>query len=184
MYASLHAVLSRRPPPLPVSHYSGGVARLVNNSRPFFEFAVAFPGAPSKSPKMELHNVLRVLLGSASSFSSGGPGKGMHSRCTKNMLNREACIESASYILAHYEHFGLFGLTASGPNESASEVIEVALRELLLLRSVSEGELERVKNMLVASIYANIERQSDRLEELTKHVPAAPPRSTTTTASS
>lgn len=52
----------------------------------------------------------------------------MHSRCTKNMLNKEACIESASYILSHYEHYGLFGLTASGPNESASEVIEVALR--------------------------------------------------------
>lgn len=63
---------------------------------------------------MELYNILRVLLGTASSFSSGGPGKGMHSRCTKNLLNSEPCIDSASYILTHYEHYGLFGLTTKG----------------------------------------------------------------------
>ncbi len=48
--------------------------------------------------------------------------------------------------------------------------MEIVLRELLLLREIPEAELERVKNMLVGSIYANIERQCDRLEELTKHV--------------
>jgi processing peptidase subunit alpha len=68
---------------------------------------------------MEMYNIIRILLGSASSFSSGGPGKGMHSRCTRNMLNREACIESASFILSHYDHSGLFGLTASGPSDSS-----------------------------------------------------------------
>lgn len=87
----------------------------------------------------------------------------MHSRCTKNMLNKEPCIESASFLLSHYDHFGLFGLTASGPNEAATEVIETVLREILLLREVTDAELDRVKNMLVGSIYANIERQSDRL---------------------
>ena len=51
---------------------------------------------------MELYNILRIVLGTASFFSSGGPGKGMHSRCTKNLLNREMCIDSASYILNHF----------------------------------------------------------------------------------
>ena len=41
---------------------------------------------------MELYNILRVLLGTASSFSSGGPGKGMHSRCTKNLMNKIPCV--------------------------------------------------------------------------------------------
>jgi hypothetical protein len=44
------------------------------------------------------------------------------------MLNKEHCIESASYLLSHYDHFGLFGLTASGPNENAEEVIEIVIR--------------------------------------------------------
>ena len=65
---------------------------------------------------MELYNILRILLGSASSFSSGGPGKGMHSRCTKHLLNRVACVEKASFINEHYEDTGLFGLTVGGPH--------------------------------------------------------------------
>lgn len=67
---------------------------------------------------MELFNILRVLLGTASSFSSGGPGKGMHSRCTKYLLNRIGCVESASFINEHYEEHGLFGLTVSGPHDT------------------------------------------------------------------
>lgn len=117
MYFLSNAVLKRAAPEPVISNYRGGVERFVNNEAPFFEFGIAFPGCHSKSNKMELYNILRVLMGNASSFSSGGPGKGMHSRCTKNLLNRHACIESASYLLSHYEHYGLFGITASGPHE-------------------------------------------------------------------
>ena len=63
---------------------------------------------------MELLNILRVLLGNASSFSSGGPGKGMHSRCTKNLLNSVACVEKCSYINEHFDDIGIFGLTVGG----------------------------------------------------------------------
>jgi hypothetical protein len=41
---------------------------------------------------MEMMNIIRTIMGSASSFSSGGPGKGMHSRCTKNLLNSIPCV--------------------------------------------------------------------------------------------
>lgn len=90
---------------------------MLTEDSPFFEFGLAFPGCEYRSDKMELYNILRVLLGTASSFSSGGPGKGMHSRCTKNLLNKEACIESASFILNHFQHYGLFGLTTKGYTE-------------------------------------------------------------------
>jgi len=43
--------------------------------------------------------------------------------------------------------------------------VRVGLRELSLLRKpIPEVELERAKNILLASIYTNIEKQSDRLE--------------------
>ena len=90
--------MKRAQPEKPVSKYVGGIQKLEIND-PFFEFAVALPAVEFRNPKMELYNILRILLGNASSFSSGGPGKGMHSRCTKNLLNSVACIESASYIL-------------------------------------------------------------------------------------
>lgn len=83
---------------------------------------------------MELFNILRVLLGNASSFSSGGPGKGMHSRCTKNLLNKVPCVEKASFLNEHFEETGLFGLTVGGPHETYSEVISCTLNELRRLK--------------------------------------------------
>jgi hypothetical protein len=52
MYFPYYLVLSRKAPTIPVSNYVGGTARLINNTNPFFDFAVAFPAAPSKSSKM------------------------------------------------------------------------------------------------------------------------------------
>jgi processing peptidase subunit alpha len=71
-------------------------------------------------------------LGSASAFSSGGPGKGMHSRCTKYLLNRVACVEKASYINEHFEEHGLFGLTVGGPHQTVPKS-QLLLRQWMLL---------------------------------------------------
>jgi len=88
MYKPVYAVLKRERTQAPISQYKGGVHRIQSQDEMFFEFGVVFPGCEYRSPKMELYNILRILLGNASSFSSGGPGKGMHSRCTKNLLNK------------------------------------------------------------------------------------------------
>jgi predicted Zn-dependent peptidase len=53
----------------------------------------------------------------------------------------------------------------------------VGLRELALLREpIPEVELERAKNILLAGIYMNVEKQSDRLEELTRNVAPSSPQ--------
>lgn len=89
----------------------------MNPNAEFFEFAIAYESCPLDHPNMEMMNILRVILGNASAFSSGGPGKGMHSRCTKNLLNSVQCVEKASFINEHYSDSGLFGLTVGGPME-------------------------------------------------------------------
>lgn len=55
-------------------------------------------------------------MGNSSSFSTGGPGKGMHSRTSKNLLNRLFYIESASTINHHFSDAGVFGIKVSGAN--------------------------------------------------------------------
>lgn len=62
---------------------------------------------------MTAYMVLNTLLGNSSSFSTGGPGKGMHARTTKNMLNKLFYIESASAINHHFSDSGLFGIKGS-----------------------------------------------------------------------
>ena len=53
----------------------------------------------------------------------------------------------------------------------AEELVKVGVREMAMLREpIPEVELQRAKNILLQGIYMNIEKQSDRLEELTRNV--------------
>lgn len=92
-----------------------------------FEFALAYESCSHDSENMELMNVVRTILGSASSFSSGGPGKGMYSRCTNNLLNKVYCVEKANFINEHYTDSGIFGLTVGGPEDLAHDIIKCTL---------------------------------------------------------
>lgn len=115
-------VLARKAVESTTSVYKGGFEKFQADEEDFFQFAVAFPSVDYKDTRMELYNILRVLLGSASSFSSGGPGKGMHSRCTKNLLNSVPCVENASFINEHFIDHGLFGLTVGGPHQQVKNI--------------------------------------------------------------
>jgi processing peptidase subunit alpha len=68
-------------------------------------------------------NVAYTLLGNSSSFSSGGPGKGMHARTTKNMLNSTNYINSAACINSLFTDSGLFGLEAAGSYQDANKLV-------------------------------------------------------------
>lgn len=84
-------------------------------------------------------NVVKTILGSASSFSSGGPGKGMYSRCTSHLLNSIYCVEKASFINEHFNDSGLFGLTVGGMEDTAVDVVKATLDEFKkLLKPISE----------------------------------------------
>ena len=46
--------------------------------------AIVFDSFSWTHENMTAMNVINTILGNASSFSTGGPGKGLHSRATKN----------------------------------------------------------------------------------------------------
>jgi hypothetical protein len=45
---------------------------------------------------------MNTLIGSAKGFSSGGPGKGMHSRAVTNLLAKYNYVDGASAVKAHF----------------------------------------------------------------------------------
>jgi processing peptidase subunit alpha len=57
---------------------------------------------------------MNTLLGQSSSWSTGGPGKGMRARTTINLMNKVAAIELANSVNNHYSDTGVFGLHISG----------------------------------------------------------------------
>ncbi len=54
--------------------------------------------------------VLNYLLGGGNSFSSGGPGKGMHSRLYTRVLNKYAWVHSCASFNTTFNESGMVGI--------------------------------------------------------------------------
>ena len=67
--------------------YVGGDERLRGES-PMTQVVLCFESGGWSSPNLLPVCVLHMLLGGGSSFSPGGPGKGMYSRLYTNLLNK------------------------------------------------------------------------------------------------
>jgi mitochondrial-processing peptidase subunit alpha len=107
------------------------------------------------------------MIGSATAFSSGGPGKGMHCRAITNMMQRNNFVDSASAINSHFSDSGLFGIQLEGPGSHSQELMNVLIEEMANLRNpIDDVELNRSKNVLKMNVLMAMERSEDRLEEV------------------
>jgi processing peptidase subunit alpha len=113
---------------------------------------------------------MNQLIGSATAFSSGGPGKGMHCRAITNVMQRHNFVDGASAVNSHFSDSGLFGMTIEGPGSHSAELMSVLTEELNNLKNpIEETELNRAKNILKMNILMAMERSEDRLEEIARN---------------
>jgi len=77
---------------------------------------------------------MNTLIGNATSFSSGGPGKGMYCRAITNLMQKHNFVESVQSINSHFSDTGLFGLSVEGPGSHSQDLMSVALDELNRLK--------------------------------------------------
>jgi processing peptidase subunit alpha len=177
-FASVPAAPSSAVFTFPLSQYVGGMVK-----EPEFEappgmpdvkyVAMAFRGPFSwHSPQVLPACVLQTLLGGGSSFSAGGPGKGMYSRLYSRVLAKSAQYESAQVLLHIYEDDALFGVTGSAPADAIHALSIDLLNELreLLRFYVSPAELSRAKNMLKSTLTMNLELRAVRLEDVARQL--------------
>lgn len=131
---------------------------------------LAFESAPWATTHLPVYYLMSTLIGSATSFSSGGPGKGMYCRAITNMMQKYNFIDGASSINSHFTDSGLFGMSIEGPSSHSQELMSVLLEELNRLKEpISDEELNRTKNILKMNILMSMERQEDRLEEIARN---------------
>lgn len=150
------------------SEYIGGEYRAWTES-PQTQITVAFESVPWSSSDVQAFYVMNTLIGSATAFSSGGPGKGMYARAVTNLMQNNF-VDSASSINSHFTDSGLFGLTIEGPGSHSQELMSVLLEELNRLRDpISDEELARAKNILKMNVLMAMERQDERLEEIARN---------------
>lgn len=153
------------------SKYTGG---LYKNERelkePFARIAIAFKCGGWASDDIVTICVSQILMGGGSSFSAGGPGKGMYSRLYREVLNRCYWVESAESFFAAHDDFGLFGIDASCDLDHLAHLIQISVSELVRLsvEPVKADELSRAKNMVKSLLMSNLESRTITCEDIAR----------------
>ncbi|KZT56068.1 LuxS/MPP-like metallohydrolase [Calocera cornea HHB12733] len=144
-----------------------------DSSLPFTHLHLAFPSLPISHPSLYALAVLQVLLGGGSSFSAGGPGKGMYSRCYTHILNRHHNIDSCQAFHHIYTDAGLFGISASCTHNTVGSLPAVLggfMAQLMQPKNIQSSELSRAKNQLKSSIAMSLESRAVEVEDLGRQV--------------
>jgi mitochondrial-processing peptidase subunit alpha len=135
--------------------------------------ALAFPVGGWHSDSMVTACVLQTLLGGGSSFSAGGPGKGMYSRMYQQVLNRYGWMETAEAFTTFAEEGGLFGVSASTAKaEKVPDLVKVLADQLarVAVQRVGDIELSRARNMLKCNVLTQLESRLILFEDMGRQV--------------
>jgi len=117
-------------------------------------------------PMLAAATVLHMFLGGGGSFSTGGPGKGMHTRLYMEVLNKYHWVESCQASSVMYVDSGLFTIYATIVPQYAAVFINELARIFHGLSKISPGELQRAKNQLKSSIHMNLEMRAVTMEDI------------------
>lgn len=162
------------------SIYTGGEYRLQIPPNPnpgvkkeeFTHVAIAFEVGGWHSPDLVPVCVLQTLLGGGSSFSAGGPGKGMYSRLYREVLNRYRWAESTEAFSSFHVESGMWGIQGSCRPEMSGELAKVLAKNLLLLAEelVTDEELDRARNMLKCNVLTQLESRLVLFEDIGRQI--------------
>ena len=109
--------------------------------------------------------VLKWLIGQASDFMEGGPGRGMHCRAVY-MINHDRNILEINTIFKLYKTTGVFGLHYKvEPKSIASMSAHMLYQIATLAETITEEELMRAKNSQALKVGINLERKLERSVE-------------------
>eukprot|EP00271_Cylindrocystis_brebissonii_P019241 TRINITY_DN5789_c0_g1_i1.p1 TRINITY_DN5789_c0_g1~~TRINITY_DN5789_c0_g1_i1.p1 ORF type:complete len:513 (-),score=93.46 TRINITY_DN5789_c0_g1_i1:784-2322(-) len=164
----------KEPPPVPESIYTGGDWRAPADS-PETHLVLGFElaGGWRNEPDAVVCVVLQALMGGGLSFSPGGPGKGMHSRLYKNVLNEHDKVASTTFFSNLCNDSGIVGIYATAESSFAGDLVDIVSKELIKVATpggVSHVELERAKNATIAGVYMNLESRGVIAEDIGRQV--------------
>lgn len=171
---------------IPIAHepavYKGGEVALpyqeplYSNLPKLVHMQIAFETSGLLSEDLYALATLQKLLGGGSSFSAGGPGKGMFLRLFR-VLNQYPFVENCLCFNHAYTDLGLFGITISCYVGHGEYMARVAAHEFakVLETDIGKGgitsqEFRRAKNQLISSLLMNVESKLAALEDIGRQV--------------
>lgn len=149
------------------SVYIGGEFRTFTET-PDTNIILAYESVNWTHEDMPVFAVLQTLFGNGTGFSVGGPGKGMHSWASTNILQVHHFISECQAINSHFTDSGLFGLNFTGNSHNSKDILLEMLNTFNKFKSVNEVDLQRAKNILKRQVLLGTVNQVDRLEEVAR----------------
>jgi processing peptidase subunit alpha len=157
----------------PKSKYTGGLLTHQRELKePFVKIAMAFEIGGWKDKQLIAASVLQQLLGGGSSFSAGGPGKGMYSRLYTQVLNRHHWAESVESFLSVHEDHGLLGIDGACPPHNLPHMIKAITEQFVNVAvwGLKTEELNRAKNMLKSMMMMQLESRLVICEDISRQI--------------
>lgn len=145
--------------------YTGGEVRIACQN-PLCHFMLGWESKGWMDRDLAALTVLQMLLGGGGSFSTGGPGKGMHTRLFTEVLNRYHWVESCQANSMMYSDSGIFSIYGTVLPQHAGDFVTIVSRIISSLASFSQIEVQRAKNALKSGIYMNLETKSVMMEDV------------------
>lgn len=134
---------------------------------------IAFESESWNSDDYVPMNVLQMLMGGGSSFSAGGPGKGMHSNLYLNVLNKHHFVQSCDSLIMPHSDTGLFGVHAVADNKHAKDLCAVVVKELKDMADPSRLDDEafaRAKKRFRTQLFMNLESRAIVFDDMGRQV--------------
>lgn len=138
----------------------------------FTHMMLAFPTCGWSDDDVVPICVVDTLLGGGSSFSAGGPGKGMYSRLYREVLNAHAWVDAANAFSTQLFDSGIVGIYASAAPAQAGALASTVAAQLtrLAVQPVKPTELARARNQLASSVLMNLETRALLCEDIGRQI--------------
>jgi processing peptidase subunit alpha len=133
---------------------------------------LGFEGVAFDHPDYLVLATIKFYLGGGSSFSAGGPGKGMYSRLYRSVMCKYGFVQSINASLTPFPDTGLFGLIGSTPLKYGHLLAQVMANEVQRLRKekVTDEELMRARNQLKSRLLMDMESRALLMEDMARQV--------------
>ena len=128
--------------------------------------AIGFGSEGWNSADLVPITVLQTLLGGGGAFSSGGPGKGMHSRLYTEVMQQYHFVENCVAFNEQHSDGGLFGIYLSGAAQDATKLVDIARNQIAGLNKFSAEEISRAKNSLKGTVYTHSDNPRVLMEDM------------------
>jgi len=134
--------------------------------------AFAFPAVGWADSDVVATCLLDTMAGGGSSFSAGGPGKGMYSRFYREVLARHGWMDQANAFSLQFAEQGLLGSYGATTDEDWDPMLQVLAENVhgFLARPADPVELSRAKKQLQSSIMMNLEMRGVLCEDIGRQV--------------